>query len=109
MLENKYFHNSDFPECNFAVHIVLLLTRYCFSFRNLERTIEELSKPAPGVKPLRFEKKYPQNGVVQTVALLWKNNITYWRTPEYNFVRFLFCTVVGVIFGSIYWNLGTKR
>jgi hypothetical protein len=80
-----------------------------FSFRNLEKTIEELSKPAPGVEPLKFEKKYPQNAAVQTAALLWKNNITYWRTPEYNFVRFLFCTVVGIIFGTIYWNLGTKR
>merc|ERR1711871_1430520 len=29
---------------------------------------------------------------------------TYWRSPEYNFVRMIVAVMIGLVFGSIYWR-----
>uniref|UniRef100_A0A453F172 ABC transporter domain-containing protein n=1 Tax=Aegilops tauschii subsp. strangulata TaxID=200361 RepID=A0A453F172_AEGTS len=41
-------------------------------------------------------------------ACLWKQNLSYWRNPPYNAVRFLFTTVIALLFGTIFWDLGGK-
>ena len=33
--------------------------------------------------------------------------VTYWRTPEYNATRFSFSTGVALLFGTIFWKLGS--
>ena len=43
------------------------------------------------------------------MACLWKQHWSYWRNPHYNVVRFFFTTVVALLFGTIFWDLGTKR
>ncbi|PIA41675.1 hypothetical protein AQUCO_02200244v1 [Aquilegia coerulea] len=42
-------------------------------------------------------------------ACLWKQYWSYWRNPPYNAVRYLFTTVVALLFGTIFWDLGNKR
>ncbi|GAQ78767.1 pleiotropic drug resistance protein [Klebsormidium nitens] len=78
-------------------------------FKSQEALIKELSVPAPGTQPLAFAAQYSQSMPTQFLAVLWKFNITYWRTPEYNAVRFFFCIMVGIIFGTIFWDLGLQR
>ena len=39
---------------------------------------------------------------------LWRFNITYWRTPNYNATRFSFSNAVALIFGACFWKLGGK-
>uniref|UniRef100_A0A7I4BJM6 ABC transporter domain-containing protein n=2 Tax=Physcomitrium patens TaxID=3218 RepID=A0A7I4BJM6_PHYPA len=41
-------------------------------------------------KDLCFETKYYQNYFKQLKTILWKQFITYWRSPDYNLVRFIF-------------------
>ncbi|KAH9321631.1 hypothetical protein KI387_016270, partial [Taxus chinensis] len=71
--------------------------------------IKELSAPAPGSKDLNFPTQYAQSFRVQGMACLWKQYWSYWRNPHYVVVRFFFSTVVALLFGSIFWDLGTKR
>ncbi|KAM3349874.1 hypothetical protein ACQJBY_022624 [Aegilops geniculata] len=70
--------------------------------------IKELSQPAPGSTDLYFPTQYSQSSITQCMACLWKQNLSYWRNPPYNAVRFLFTTVIALLFGTIFWDLGGK-
>ncbi|KAL6334310.1 hypothetical protein AAG906_014711 [Vitis piasezkii] len=43
------------------------------------------------------------------LACLWKQRWSYWRNPPYTAVRFLFTTFIALMFGTMFWDLGTKR
>ncbi|KAL6615559.1 hypothetical protein ACP70R_037829 [Stipagrostis hirtigluma subsp. patula] len=70
--------------------------------------IKELSQPAPGSSDLYFPSKYSQSSFTQSMACLWKQNLSYWRNPPYNTVRFFFTTIIALLLGSIFWDLGGK-
>lgn len=38
-----------------------------------------------------------------------RNVAQYWRNPAYNGVRYVFCVVLALLLGSIYWDMGMKR
>ncbi|RID63518.1 hypothetical protein BRARA_E02519 [Brassica rapa] len=42
-------------------------------------------------------------------SCLWKQWITYWRTPDYNLARFFFTFFAALMVGSIFWKVGTTR
>eukprot|EP00877_Chromochloris_zofingiensis_P000595 jgi/Chrzof1/10536/Cz05g02120.t1 len=45
----------------------------------------------------------------QFKMLMYRCFVSYWRNPQYNAVKFVFCTVLGVLLGTIYLNLGQER
>ncbi|KAI3470595.1 hypothetical protein Pfo_027258 [Paulownia fortunei] len=69
---------------------------------------EKLSNPAPESQDLYFPTKYSQPFLVQFKACFWKQHWSYWRNPQYNVIRFFMTTVIGIIFGVIFWNKGDK-
>ncbi|XP_042426984.1 ABC transporter G family member 36-like isoform X1 [Zingiber officinale] len=71
--------------------------------------IKELSKPPPGSSDLYFPTQFSQSFIVQCIACLWKQRLSYWRNPPYTAVRIFFTTVIALMFGTIFWGLGTKR
>ncbi|CAI9755626.1 unnamed protein product [Fraxinus pennsylvanica] len=77
--------------------------------RKNKELIEELSKPFPGSKDLYFPSKYAQSFLTQCMACLRKQHWSYWRNPPYTAVRLLFTTFIAVMFGTIFWDLGSKR
>ncbi|XP_073129423.1 pleiotropic drug resistance protein 1-like [Henckelia pumila] len=76
--------------------------------RNIE-LIQELSKPIPGSKELHFATRYSQSFFTQCIACLWKQHSSYSRNPPYIAVRLLFTTFIALTFGTIFWDLGSKR
>ncbi|KAL5222689.1 hypothetical protein ABZP36_027402 [Zizania latifolia] len=70
--------------------------------------IKELSQPAPDSSDLYFPTQYSQSSFTQCMACLWKQNLSYWRNPPYNTVRFFFTTIIALLFGTIFWDLGGK-
>ncbi|KAJ0084449.1 hypothetical protein Patl1_30941 [Pistacia atlantica] len=38
-----------------------------------------------------------------------EQNLVYWRSPEYNAVRVAFTMVAALVFGSIFWDVGSHR
>ncbi|CAL2280417.1 unnamed protein product [Prunus armeniaca] len=77
-------------------------------YRRNKSLIEELSTPAPGSKDLYFPTRYPQSFFTQCKACLWKQHWSYWHNPEYNAIRLIYTTVVALLLGTMFWNLGSK-
>ena len=88
-----------------------LMSRLCPAYvsREVEDMVGELQQPKEGSQPLHFDTAYSRNYYHQFRNLLGKNNITYWRLPQYNGMRMFFTVVFGLLVGSIYWRLGEQR
>ncbi|KAF8658462.1 hypothetical protein HU200_058914 [Digitaria exilis] len=74
-----------------------------------EAFIHELSTPPLGSSDLHFPTTRSRSFFTQCLACLWKQNLSYWRNPQYNAVRFFFTSIIALLFGTIFWGLGTKR
>ncbi|XP_050231953.1 pleiotropic drug resistance protein 1-like isoform X2 [Mercurialis annua] len=77
-------------------------------YRRNKAMIQELNKPAPGSEDLYFPTQYSQSFLTQCAACLWKQSWSYWRNPPYTAVRFWFTTFISLMFGTIFWDLGSK-
>ncbi|KAF2323470.1 hypothetical protein GH714_035632 [Hevea brasiliensis] len=71
--------------------------------------VKELSTPPPGASDLYFASIYSQSTWGQFKSCLWKQWWTYWRSPDYNLVRFFFTLITALIVGTIFWKVGSKR
>ncbi|XP_027085587.2 pleiotropic drug resistance protein 1 [Coffea arabica] len=78
-------------------------------YRRNKALIKELSSPAPGSKELYFRTQYSESFYIQFLACLWKQHWSYWRNPRYTAVRLFYTTIIALMFGTIFWDLGTKR
>ncbi|XP_076908406.1 pleiotropic drug resistance protein 1-like [Bidens hawaiensis] len=78
-------------------------------YKRNKALIAELSVPRPGTKDLFYPTQYSQSFLVQCIACLWKQRWSYWRNPPYTAVRFVFTTFIALIFGTMFWDLGSKK
>ncbi|XP_073153582.1 pleiotropic drug resistance protein 1-like [Henckelia pumila] len=78
-------------------------------YRMNKALINELSTPPPGSKELYFPTQYSQPFFTQCIACLWKQHLSYWRNPLYSAVRIVYSTFLALVFGSMFWDLGSKR
>lgn len=51
-----------------------------------------------------LHSKYNASVLLQFQQLMYRAQLSYWRSPSYNFVRMMICAVVGLIFSSTYAN-----
>ncbi|KAI7743637.1 hypothetical protein M8C21_012059 [Ambrosia artemisiifolia] len=70
--------------------------------------VNALSKPPAGSKDLYFPTRFPQNGWGQFKACLWKQYLSYWRSPSYNLMRSLHMLFASLTLGLLFWNQGRK-
>ncbi|KAK4481011.1 hypothetical protein RD792_011879 [Penstemon davidsonii] len=77
-------------------------------YRRNKALIKELSVTRPGTKDLYFPTQYSQSFLTQCIACLWKQHWSYWRNPPYTAVRFLFTIFIALIFGTMFWDLGSR-
>ncbi|XP_038680622.1 pleiotropic drug resistance protein 1-like [Tripterygium wilfordii] len=77
-------------------------------YRRNKALIEDLSRPSTGSKELYFPTQYSQSFCAQCIACLWKQHWSYWRNPQYTAIRFVFTVITALIYGSMFWNLGSK-
>ncbi|KAG1326104.1 Pleiotropic drug resistance protein 3 [Cocos nucifera] len=75
-------------------------------FKDNEEQVKQLSTPPPDSKDLNFPTHFPQNGWGQFKACLWKQYLSYWRSPSYNLVRTAFTVYASVEFAVLFWNHG---
>ncbi|KAG6389549.1 hypothetical protein SASPL_151020 [Salvia splendens] len=71
--------------------------------------VESLSKPDKDTTELNFPSKYSLSYFGQFLACLWKQNLSYWRNPQYTAVRFFYTVIISLMFGTICWKFGSKR
>nr|TKR91005.1 pleiotropic drug resistance protein 3-like [Populus alba] len=77
-------------------------------FQKNEELVARLGLPEQGSKELHFSTRFPQNAWKQFKACLWKQEMSYWRSPKYNLVRLIFIIVSSLIFGALLWQKGQK-
>ncbi|KAL5822738.1 hypothetical protein ACOSQ4_020638 [Xanthoceras sorbifolium] len=78
-------------------------------YKQIEALVKGLSTPPEGATDLYFPTQYSQSTWEQFKSCLWKQWWTYWRSPDYNLVRFCFTFVAALVLGTIFWQVGTKR
>lgn len=78
-------------------------------FRHNKDLVESLSKPSTNSKELNFPTKYSQTSFEQFLTCLWKQNLSYWRNPQYTAVRFFYTVIISLMLGTICWRFGAKR
>ncbi|KAL2489952.1 ABC transporter G family member 40 [Forsythia ovata] len=78
-------------------------------YRRNKALIKELSVPRPNTKDLYFNTQYSQSFLIQCLACLWKQHWSYWRNTPYTAVRFVFTTFIALTFGTMFFDLGSKR
>ncbi|KAL6274816.1 hypothetical protein ACE6H2_025508 [Prunus campanulata] len=78
-------------------------------YRRNKALIKELSTPTPDSKDLHFPTQYSQSFFTQCLACLWKQHVSYWRNPQYSAVRLVYTAMMALLFGTIFWDLGSKR
>ncbi|KAJ6414631.1 hypothetical protein OIU84_003599 [Salix udensis] len=77
-------------------------------FRRNKALIAELSTPVLGSKDIYFPTQYSTSFFTQCMACLWKQHWSYWRNPPYTAVRFLFTIFIALMFGTMFWDIGSK-
>ncbi|KAK4836183.1 hypothetical protein QYF36_019619 [Acer negundo] len=77
-------------------------------YENNKELVRQLSTPPSGSRDLHFPTRFSQNGWGQFKSCLWKQNLSYWRSPSYNLMRILHTLAASLLFGILYWNQGMK-
>ncbi|KAA3490139.1 ABC transporter G family member 32-like [Gossypium australe] len=78
-------------------------------FQRNRELVENLSKPSSNSKELNFPSKYSQSFFEQFLTCLWKQNLSYWRNPQYTAVKFFYTIVISLMLGTICWKFGSQR
>ncbi|XP_074327307.1 ABC transporter G family member 29-like [Apium graveolens] len=71
--------------------------------------VKELSSPTPGLEDLYFPTEHSRSTWEQFNSCLWRQRLSYWRTPEYNLLRYFFTGTVALILGAVFWKIGAHR
>ncbi|XP_064991162.1 ABC transporter G family member 41-like isoform X1 [Musa acuminata AAA Group] len=74
--------------------------------KDSKELVKRLSTPPLDSNDLSFSTRYPQKFWVQFKACIWKQSLSYWRSPSYNMVRIFFILVASIIFGIVFWQRG---
>ncbi|KAK3189964.1 hypothetical protein Dsin_029525 [Dipteronia sinensis] len=77
-------------------------------YQENKELVKRLSSPSPSSNDLHFPTRFPQNGWEQFKACLWKQHLSYWRSPSYNLIRIIFIAALSVLYGILFWQQGTK-
>lgn len=104
MLESSSLAQEDILGVNFTE-----IYKNSELFQRNKSLIKELSIPPSGSSDIYFSTQYSQNFFTQCMACLWKQSWSYWRNPPYTAVRFFFTLIIALLFGTIFWDIGTKR
>ncbi|EFJ21485.1 hypothetical protein SELMODRAFT_443490 [Selaginella moellendorffii] len=78
-------------------------------YQHNEAIITQLSTPVPGTEDIWFPTQYPLSFLGQVMGCLWKQHQSYWKNPYYVLVRMFFTLVVAIMFGTMFWDIGSKR
>ncbi|KAI8531792.1 hypothetical protein RHMOL_Rhmol11G0163100 [Rhododendron molle] len=76
-------------------------------YKNNQALVNSLRFP-PDSKELHFATRFPQNGWGQFKSCLWKQHLSYWRSPSYIFNRYMYSLIASLLYGILFWGQGTK-
>ncbi|MBA0769461.1 hypothetical protein Gotri_018191, partial [Gossypium trilobum] len=96
---------STSVEAQLGIDFALIYKESHLYKRNKE-IVKSQSLPAQGSEKLQFSTPFPQNGWEQLKACLWKQHLSYWRSPKYNLARLAFTISSSSFYGALLWQKG---
>ncbi|XP_052877846.1 pleiotropic drug resistance protein 3-like isoform X3 [Gossypium arboreum] len=96
---------SPSVEAQLGIDFALIYKESHLYKRNKE-IVKSQSLPAQGSEKLQFSTPFPQNGCEQLKACLWKQHLSYWRSPKYNLARLAFTISSSSFYGALLWQKG---
>lgn len=105
--DQSYSGMHTFSQLLIDYYIQFNMTLY--HFRQNKRLVDRLCKPDRDSIDLSFPSKYSQSFFGQFITCIWKQNLSYWRNPQYTAVRFFYTVIISLMFGTICWRFGSKR
>ncbi|XP_030457252.1 pleiotropic drug resistance protein 3-like isoform X2 [Syzygium oleosum] len=85
-----------------------LIYRDSTIYETNKELVKQLSTPLHGTSDLHFSSGFSQNRWGQFKSCLWKQCLSYWRSPHYNLMRILYTIAASFFFGLLFWNQGKK-
>ncbi|KAG5525543.1 hypothetical protein RHGRI_031997 [Rhododendron griersonianum] len=76
-------------------------------YMNNKALVTSLSN-LPDSKELHFATRFSQNGWGQFKSCLWKQNLSYWRSPSYILNRYIYSLIASLLVGILFWDQGRK-
>ncbi|URD75112.1 Plant PDR ABC transporter associated [Musa troglodytarum] len=70
--------------------------------------VDDMSKRQSNAEDIHFTSKYAKGFWSQCLSCLWKQHRSYWKNPEHNVVRFIITITVSVLFGIVFYDIGSK-
>ncbi|KAM7474363.1 hypothetical protein LguiB_021606 [Lonicera macranthoides] len=98
---------SSSSEAELGVDFAQIYKKSALCEKNKE-LVKRLSVPPSGSKELNFPTRYSQNGWGQFKSCLWKQHLSYWRSPSYNLMRLFHMLFASLLFGILFWDQGRK-
>ncbi|CAL5380308.1 unnamed protein product [Camellia sinensis] len=80
----------------------------CVLYQNNKEHVNSWSTPPPSSKELYFATRFSQNGWGQFKSCLWKQHLSYWRSPSYNLMRFTYMLIASLFFRILFWDQERK-
>ncbi|KAK9811201.1 hypothetical protein WJX73_009709 [Symbiochloris irregularis] len=77
--------------------------------QNVEHVDSRLQPREGGGGQLFHPTRFAQPFLSQYRIILHKNFVSYWRNEGYNASRFFFTVLIGILFGSAFWDMGLDR
>ncbi|XP_039161831.1 pleiotropic drug resistance protein 3 isoform X2 [Eucalyptus grandis] len=85
-----------------------LMYRDSAIFQTIKELVKQLSNPPIGTIDLHFSSRFSQNWWGQFKSCLWKQYLSYWRSPAYNLRRTFSTFAASFFFGVLFWNQGKE-
>ncbi|GMJ09284.1 polar auxin transport inhibitor sensitive 1, PLEIOTROPIC DRUG RESISTANCE 9 [Hibiscus trionum] len=77
-----------------------------YLYKRNKEIVKSQSLPPQGSEKLQFSTPFPQNEWEQLKACLWKQHLSYWRSPKYNLTRLAFVVLSSLLYGALLWQKG---
>ncbi|KAL6781025.1 hypothetical protein ACKKBG_A09460 [Auxenochlorella protothecoides x Auxenochlorella symbiontica] len=75
----------------------------------LQQLLAAEAEPREGVPDIDYSALHIAAPMEQFRVNLRRNFLMYWRLPEYNITRFASTILIALVFGSMFWRLGSDR
>ncbi|KAL6781800.1 hypothetical protein ACKKBF_B09460 [Auxenochlorella protothecoides x Auxenochlorella symbiontica] len=75
----------------------------------LQKLLAAEAEPREGVPDIDYSALHIAAPMEQFRVNLRRNFLMYWRLPEYNITRFASTILIALVFGSMFWRLGSDR
>ncbi|XP_058188887.1 pleiotropic drug resistance protein 3-like isoform X3 [Rhododendron vialii] len=76
-------------------------------YQNNKALVDSLSTPSD-TEELHFKTRFSQNTWGQFKSCLWKQYLSYWRSPSYNLLRSMYLLFTSLLYGILFWDQGRK-